>query len=230
MCLLRGLQWIAANSRHIPIWFPYVFHSCRTPVQRGEPVWRLPKGRQIQLENDQTCCLWRQNTRTRNLAFATDFLQTNKFPQKRFKKSKIWSDKIILKIEKEKDKVWKMSIIFRQMCQKKKEKESYLSRGSPHKLMLVSPQNIWAENASYRCWIRKSCQRDCSLDFDKLVAWYKTCNKAPNDQQKMIYKRDRQERNRIPSYRCCMINLHTRARIRKKIMMRRAAILSELCK
>ena len=119
---------------------------------------------------------------------------------------------MILKIEKEKDKVWKMSIIFRQMCEKKKKrkkKESYLSRGSPHKRMLVSPQNIWAEKASYRCWIRKSCQRDCSLDFDKLVAWYKTCNKTPNDQQKMICKRDRQERNRIPSYGCCMIHLPT---------------------
>ena len=53
--------------------------------------------------------------------------------------------------------------------------------------MLISPQNtlvavvdiIWC-----RCWIRKSCQQDCSLDFDKLVAWYKRCNKTPNDQQK----------------------------------------------
>ena len=75
------------------------------------------------------------------------------------------------------------------VCEKKIE--THLNRGSPHKRMLVSPQNTWAENAWYRCWIRKSCQRDCSLDFDKLVAWYKTRNKTPDDQQKMINKRDR---------------------------------------
>ena len=44
-----------------------------------------------------------------------------------------------------------------------------------------------------------------SLDFEKLVAWYKTCNKTQTDQQKMIYKRDRQERSSIPSNGCCMI-------------------------
>ena len=94
------------------------------------------------------------------------------------------------------------------ICEKKKV-ETHLNRGSPHKRMLVSPQNTWAENTSCRCWIRKSCQRDCSSDFDKLVPGYKTCNKTPIDEQNMIYKRDQQERNRFLSNRSCKIHLPT---------------------
>ena len=58
--------------------------------------------------------------------------------------------------------------------------------------MLVSPQNTLVDNIWSRCCIRNSCQRDCSL---KLVAWYKVCNKTPNDQPKIIDKRDRQGQN-----------------------------------
>ena len=94
---------------------------------------------------------------------------------------------------------------------KRRKKGPHLNRGCPHKRMLASLQSTWAENTSYRCWIRKSCQQDCSLDFDKLVAWNKTCNKTPNDQQKMIDKRDRQGQNRILNYHCCKIHLSTRA-------------------
>ena len=41
----------------------------------------------------------------------------------------------------------------RMICEKKKKKklETHLNRGSPHKRMLVSPQNTWAENTSCRC-------------------------------------------------------------------------------
>ena len=55
------------------------------------------------------------------------------------------------------------------------------------------------------CWVHKSCRQGCSLGFDKLVACYKRCNKTPNDQQEMICKRDREERNRIQTGYCCMI-------------------------
>ena len=58
--------------------------------------------------------------------------------------------------------------------------------------MLASPQNTLVDNIWSHCCMRNSCQRDCSL---KLVAWYKVCNKTPNDQPKIIDKRDRQGQN-----------------------------------
>ena len=103
---------------------------------------------------------------------------------------------------------------FVKLCEKKKNKikiketETHLSWGCPRKRMLVSPQNTLVDNIWCRC--RNSCQQDCSLDFDKLVAWNKTCNKTPNDQQKMIDKRDRQGQNRFLNLICCKIHLPTR--------------------
>ena len=82
---------------------------------------------------------------------------------------------------------------------------TYQSRGSQHIQMLLFPQNVWVENIWFRYSIRKSCRQGCSLGFDKLVACYKRCNKTPNDQQEMICKRDREERNRIQTSYCCMI-------------------------
>ena len=46
----------------------------RSPVQIGEPVWQLGENHQLQLETDQTGCLWRQNTLELNSTFAKEFL------------------------------------------------------------------------------------------------------------------------------------------------------------
>ena len=91
------------------------------------------------------------------------------------------------------------------VCTKRKNFTTYQSRGSQHTQMLLFPQNVWVENTWFRCWVHKICRQGCSLGFDKLVACYKRCNKTPNDQQEMICKRDREERNRIQTGYCCMI-------------------------
>ena len=94
--------------------------------------------------------------------------------------------------------------------------------------MLASPQNTLVDNIWSHCCMRNSCQRDCSL---KLVAWYKVCNKTPNDQPKMIDKRDRQGQNPALSEFDLLQDSPAHTSVwnnKKEITIHKAAIFSEL--
>ena len=75
MCLLKRRICTAWHSvNHIPIYYYHSLGNNSLPLQIREPIWQLGCSHQLQLETDQTGCLWRQNTLELNSTFAKEFL------------------------------------------------------------------------------------------------------------------------------------------------------------